>query len=642
MIDAQYKNWGILVDSDKIVWLSFNLQDKSANILTKDALNELEKIINNLHENEKEYQGIIIESTKSAGFIFGADILNFINYSKEQIEELLIQGQGIFKNLAKLDNTVCLIDGLCLGGGLELALACNYRIISTKAKLGLPEVTLGILPGWGGTMRLPKLIGGFHALNIMVTGKPVGSRKCKLIGLADDVVASRQLKNAGRWFIKNKKSLKKAPFYDKIFIFSGIRKLYSKLVLNKIKQKVNQKHYPAPYKIVNNWVNCSNDEKTLHDNERQIFLELISETDTAKNLIRVYKLQQALKKYGSTKTNIKHIHIVGTGLMGSEIAACCALKGFKVTFSDTQLSTLGNLMKAANKIFSFRLKRGYKLDAAFDRLIPDYRADGMKSADLIIEAVSEDLKIKHAVWEKINSQASKSAILATNTSSLPLANISKVLDDPNRLVGIHFFNPVSRMPLVEIIFDNNKESKHFSEALNFVRVLGKLPLPVKSSPGFLVNRILMPYIVEAFIMMENEGIVKEQIDHTMKIYGMPMGPIELADVVGLDVCLSVGRKLQDLLGIEIPLRIQDLVSAGKLGKKSGMGIYRYKNGKKVSSISVTDLEYQDDICNRLIGKMRLEANKCLQENVVAEQDLIDAGMIFGTGFAPFRGGLLNT
>ncbi|NQY42496.1 MAG: enoyl-CoA hydratase/isomerase family protein [Legionellales bacterium] len=640
MIDLKYVNWSVKIDADRIVWLSINVQDRSANILTKQALDELEKITENLSENRQEYDGIIIDSKKSTGFILGADIINFVNYSKDDIEKLLIQGQRIFYRLEKLSNTVCLIDGFCLGGGLELALACDYRVISKESKLGLPEVTLGILPGWGGTVRLPRLVGSFHALNMMITGKPIKSMKCKKIGLVDEVVSCRQLKNAGRWFVKNKPKLRKLPIYEKIFSIKFIRDLYHEIVCKKVKKKVNKKHYPAPYKIIKNWSLSLRKTKILYENERRTFLQLIDGSYTAKNLIRVYQLQQKLKKYAINKTEVKHIHVVGTGIMGSEIAAYCALKGFKVTFSDTQLNTLGRLMKMANKIFCFRLK-GAKLERAFDRLIPDYNAYGLQSADLIIEAVSEDLEIKRAVWKDINNKASNTAILATNTSSLPLSSISNMLDDPKRLIGIHFFNPVSRMPLVEVIFENNRDSSCFAEALNFVRVLGKLPLPVKSSPGFLVNRILMPYIVEAFIILEEGDISKETIDYTMKQYGMPMGPIELADVVGLDICLSVGKKLQDSLGIEIPSKIQKLVSAGNLGKKTGRGLYEYSNGKMINSLAKSNLKYRVDVRDRLISKMEIEANECLRDSIVEDKDMIDAGMIFGTGFAPFRGGLLH-
>jgi 3-hydroxyacyl-CoA dehydrogenase/enoyl-CoA hydratase/3-hydroxybutyryl-CoA epimerase len=641
-LQSNYKNWNITIDDNDVIWLSFDLQNKSANILNSEALGELDTIINNILDTNDQYSGLIIESKKSSGFIFGADILNFIHYSKEQIEHLLILGQSIYYNLEKINNTVCVIDGLCLGGGLELALACDYRVISIDSKLGLPEVSLGILPGWGGTVRLPRLVGSFHALTMMITGKPISSKKCKLIGLADAVVHKRQLQNAALWFINNKVAMSKPPLLDRVFSIGVVRRLYANFVLKKLRQKVNEKHYPSPYAIVKNWTKISSKQQKLYNNERRAFVRLIEDNQVARNLIRVYELQQLLKKHAKTQTTIKHVHVVGAGVMGSEIAIWCALKGFRVTFSDNDIRTLSNLMKKAMAIFKFRLRKGYKLQAAFDRLIPDYDSYGIKKADLIIEAVSENLKIKTSVWKEIDAKASKKAVLATNTSSLPLEKISKVLTEPDRLIGVHFFNPVSKMPLVEVIYDNNESRKEYIEALNFVKALGKLPLPVKSYPGFLVNRILMPYILEAFIMVENENISKEAIDQSMLQFGMPMGPIELADVVGLDVCMSVGEKLQNIINIgTIPSSLERLVKDGKLGKKTGEGFYKYKRGKKIASNTTVSDNQQQKISERLVGKMYEEAEKCLQENIVASADLIDAAMIFGTGYAPFRGGLLK-
>lgn len=634
-----YTHWKLEQDSNGYSWLAFDLQDKTANILTKEALLELEQIIDRLYSMDN-YQGLVIYSLKKAGFIFGADILNFVKYSKEQIEELLELGQGLYAKLEKLPNTIALINGLCLGGGTELVLACKYRILANDAKVGLPEVTLGILPGWGGTVRLPKLVGSYHAVTMMITGKAYSAKKCKSIGLADVVVPSRQLRNAARIYLQSKNKLINAPLYEYLFKFPLIRRLSAKYIRSKLAKKVNKMHYPAPFAIIKNWAKITMSDNDKFSNERKFFIKLISETDTAKNLIRVYSLQQLLKKQAHGKTNIKHVHVVGAGVMGGEIAAWCSSQGFKVTFSDANIKSLAAVIQKAEKLYRRKFKITSEYQGAFDRLIPDYNSYGIKSADIIIEAVSEELPIKHAVWRNIDKSAKAEAIFATNTSSLPLSQISSVLTQPKRLIGVHFFNPVSRMPLVEVIHDNNQDEEYFQESLNFVKAIGKLPLAVKSSPGFLVNRILMPYIVGSFKMLD-EGFSKEEIDISLKNYGMPMGPLELADTVGLDICLSVGKKMQDILNIEISELIPNLVTSGKFGKKTGSGIYSYKNGKIVRNIINVNQNRQKDIADRLIGQMYAAAKECLQNSVVDSEDLLDAGMIFGTGFAPFRGGLIN-
>lgn len=640
MASNNYKHWRLERDADGFDWLGFDLKDKSANVLTQAAVIELDEIITVL-SNDINYQGLAFYSLKTTGFIFGADILNFIDYSVEQIEELLVFVQGINNKIANLGNTVALINGLSLGGGTELALACDYRVVVDDGKLGLPEVTLGILPGWGGTLRLPKLIGSIEATKMMLFGKPVTAKKANAIGLVDAVVAQRQLKNAGRFFLRTRPKLASTPWYEVLFKLYVVRKIYQKILNSNIAKKVNRNHYPAPYKIVANWVKYGGTAEQKLAYERKNFIELIANSDTAKNLIRIYCLQQLLKKQGNNAANdVKRVHVVGAGVMGAEIAVWFAAKGYIVTCYDTNHASLAKLMPMAEKIFKRIFKYGHKYTHAFDRLILDYQGHGIKSADLVIEAVSEDLTIKHKVWQAIEQQASNKALLATNTSSLPLGKIATALSTPSRLFGMHFFNPVSRMPLVEIIRDEQTDNDSINQAITVVKNIGKLPLLVKSSPGFLVNRILMPYIVDAFVLLK-EGYTKEEIDYALTEYGMPMGPLELADAVGLDICVSVGEKMQDVMQVQIPAMVTDLVAQGNLGKKSGSGLYQYKKGKIIKR-KAPNRSNQQLITDRLIGKMLAEAKQCLKEEVVADQDLLDAGMIFGTGFAPFRGGLLHS
>jgi 3-hydroxyacyl-CoA dehydrogenase/enoyl-CoA hydratase/3-hydroxybutyryl-CoA epimerase len=362
--------------------------------------------------------------------------------------------------------------------------------------------------------------------------------------------------------------------------------------------------------------------------------------DRVRNLIRVFFLQTRLKGLGDKKSfSPRHIHVIGAGTMGGDIAAWCALRGFRVTLQDREPKYLSNAFKRANALYAKRLKSTSERNAALDRLIPDINGDGVPQADVIIEAIFEDVDAKHTIYRDVEARMKEGAVLATNTSSIPLETLATALKQPQRLVGIHFFNPVAMMPLVEIVSSELSSEKIIQQAIAFTQHIGKLPLPVKSSPGFLVNRILMPYLVEAFTLYD-EGVAAEAIDKAATDFGMPMGPVQLADTVGLDICLSVAQNLSQAYGISVPAGLDKFVKSKHLGKKSGRGFYRYKNGKPVLDKDV-DIGDQKMIQHRLVYRFLNEAAACLQEEIVADRDLLDAGIIFGTGFAPFRGGPMN-
>ena len=359
-----------------------------------------------------------------------------------------------------------------------------------------------------------------------------------------------------------------------------------------------------------------------------------------RNLIRVFFLQTQLKGLGDKKAfTPKHVHVIGAGTMGGDIAAWCAYRGFTVTLQDREAKYLSKAFKRAHRLFDKRLKTTVDRNAALDRLIPDIRGDGVAKADVIIEAIFENIEAKHEIYQKIEPLMKADAVLATNTSSIPLETLASALKNPDRLVGIHFFNPVAMMPLVEIVQTSSSSPTTVQQAIAFTQHIGKLPLPVKSSPGFLVNRILMPYLVEAMTLYD-EGIAAEAIDKAATDFGMPMGPVELADTVGLDICQSVAKNLADAYGINVPVGLNQYVDAKKLGKKSGEGFYQYKNGKPVKD-NDADLGDQKVIRNRLIFRLLNEAVTCLDEGIVTDKDMLDAGIIFGTGFAPFRGGPMH-
>jgi len=360
-------------------------------------------------------------------------------------------------------------------------------------------------------------------------------------------------------------------------------------------------------------------------------------------LVKVFFLQSQLKGLGDKSLfTPKHIHVIGGGVMGGDIATWCAAQGLMVTVQDMSDEALAKVIQRAN----VSLKRKFKKDRisirdALDRLIPDREGNGIASADVVIEAIFEDLEVKRQVFKEVEKKAKPNAILATNTSSIPLAEIAEALQAPERLIGLHFFNPVFKMPLLEVVYDENvTHDDQIAMGCALGRHINKLPLPVKSSPGFLINRILMPYLLEG-VTLHQQGVPATVIDKAAKDFGMPMGPLELADTVGLDICLHVGKILSSALGTNLPDNLQTYIDDNKLGKKTGEGFYQYKKGKLVKPSASEWKGDTHQLQERLISKMLDESKKCLEEGVVKNADLLDAGVIFGTGFAPFRGGPMN-
>jgi len=351
-------------------------------------------------------------------------------------------------------------------------------------------------------------------------------------------------------------------------------------------------------------------------------------------------LRERLKSFAkSSNFKARHVHVIGAGVMGGDIAAWCALRGLRVTLQDKTYEQIAPAIGRAHQLYKKKLRKPRLIQAAMDNLIPDPEGHGIARAEVIIEAVFENLSVKQSIMKLIEEKARPTAIIATNTSSIPLDEISKVMNDPARLVGIHFFNPVSKMELIEVVSSTKTKQEISDNACAFVNQIGRLPLPVSSSPGFLVNRVLMPYLMEC-VQLLSEGFSAEAIDEAALSFGMMMGPVELADTVGMDVCLAVAENLTTHFGGTVPDKLRTMVQEGKLGRKSGEGFYRYKDGKPVKK-KVTQTNASNEIAQRLILRMVNEAAACLREQVVADSDLLDAGMIFGTGFAPFRGGPMH-
>lgn len=641
-MDKNYQNWRLQIENN-IVWLYFDRADNSTNTISAVVLNELEIILDNLAQ-QKDLKGLIIASAKNNGFIAGADIKE-ISQLKSHADALsfIQKGQKVFAELAALKiPTVALISGFCLGGGLELALACKYRIASdeVKTKLGLPEVLIGLHPGWGGTVRLPRLIGATHAMDMILTGRAISAKSAAKLGLVDAALPARNLQRAAIYYITKKPKQRSANWLQQFLNHTLIRPAIAKMLRRKIYEKFSPEHYPAPFAVINHWEKEGIESTQAFVVEAESLAE-ISLTATAHNLIRVFFLRERLKDLGKhIKSNIEHVHVVGAGAMGGDIAAWCALQGLHVTLQDREPKFVAPAMKRANDLFTKKLKDKRLVQAAMDRLIPDIKGYGVAHADIIIEAIYENLEAKQNLFKQVEQQCKSDAIFATNTSSIPSDEINKTFKNPERLVGIHFFNPVALMPLVEVVRGKATADEIFDKAVAFVHRIDHLPLPVKSSPGFLVNRVLMPYLLSAMTMFET-GIPGPVIDKAAVKFGMPMGPIELADAVGLDVCLAVAKELSQYFGNPIPEKLEKMVAKDELGRKSGKGFYVYKNGKPIKEKILIDYKSPNDLIDRLINPMIETAEKCLQEHVVADADLVDAGMVFGAGFAPFQGGLLH-
>ncbi len=637
-----YTHWHYHTDNDNVIWLTIDTQGKNTNVLSRDVLEELHQVL--VEITGLTPAGLIIRSDKKNGFIAGADISAFATIdSKETALQLVKQGQSVFTSIEQLPfPTLCLIHGFCLGGGLELALACDYRIGADvpETRIGLPEVLLGIHPGFGGTVRLIRLIGAPAALKIMLSGKALDAGKAARLGIITHAVPPRLLTTAAKQTLSAHRAPHSPGLLSRCADVPFIRPLIADFVTRKLRSKVKEKHYPAPYALVKLWKDHGGSvDKMMEAEARSIAALLVS--PTAKNLTRVFFLQEQLKSLPADRSfQPHHVHVVGGGVMGGDIAAWCALQGYRVSIQDYNHDILARVVKRAASLYKRKLKKPHLVRAALDRLTPDRDGLQVGRADVIIEAIFENVDAKKSLYKQLEPQLKPDALLATNTSSIPLETLAVDLNQPDRLIGLHFFNPVAKMMLVEVVQSELTSQESLDKAIQFTKQIKKLPLPVKSSPGFLVNRILMPYLHEA-ALMESEGIPPEQIDRAAVDFGMPVGPIELIDMVGLDICLHVADFMTSAPELQMPPRLRQLVEQGHTGKKSGQGFYRYKDGKAVKTAKGKDTQPLTELTERLILRLLNESVACLRQSIVGSGDLLDAGMVFGTGFAPFRGGVIH-
>lgn len=640
---GDYQNFKLTRDADGIAWLLFDRDGTSANTLSADVLEEFDAVLAALETQRPT--GLVIRSAKNSGFIAGADVNAFRGVSDpHDVETEMIRAHAVVDRLEALRcPTVAVIHGFCLGGGLEVALACQMRIAIDNARFGFPEVMLGLHPGLGGTARLTQLVNPMQAMSLMLTGKTIDARRAKTLGLVDAVTQERHVRGAVKDAVFGRLKRAQPGLLTTILNATPVRGLLASRMRSEAEKAAPSAHYPAPYALIALWEKHGGDKVAMLRAEQPSFAALMV-TPTAQNLIRVFFLREQMKKSAGTGNTIRHVHVIGAGAMGGDIAAWCAHQDMRVTLADMKPEPIASAIKRAADLFKKIVRKPTEVRDALDRLIPDMTGEGVRNADLIIEAVSEKLELKQKVYASLEPKMKPGAILATNTSSIPLQDLRATLQRPERLLGLHFFNPVSRLQLVEVVDHDGTDPALFTQALAFVGAIDRLPLAVKSSPGFLVNRALTPYMLEAMLLLD-EKIDKTVIDSAARQFGMPMGPIELADQVGLDICLDVGDMLRAKFGDKLPptpVWLREKVAKGELGRKTGKGFYSWKDGKaERGAEQPSHGQPSQEMIDRLILPISNVCIAALREGIVDEPDGVDGAMIFGTGYAPFRGGPLN-
>lgn len=638
------QHWQPTLREDGALVLSFDRAQSPVNTFSQDVLIELDSLLERLAVDPPK--ALVIRSGKDKGFIAGADIREFQTFDAQGVVgDAIGRGQRVFQRLAELPcPTVAAIHGFCMGGGTEIALACRYRVASNDAstRIGLPEVKLGIYPGWGGSVRLPRLIGAPAAFDMMLTGRALSASAARAHGLVDKVVDPAMLVDeSARLALTGRQRPFKQRFMGWATNIWPARQLLAPMLTKQVARKARKAHYPAPFALIETWRRAGGGIQGRLAAERTSVVKLAS-TPTARNLIRVFFLQERLKSLGGkdnggTLPEIRRVHVVGAGVMGGDIAAWSAYKGFEVTLQDREQKYIDAALGRSQELFAKKVKDESKRSSVTARLKGDLSGEGVVDADLVIEAIIENAEAKRELFSGIEPRLKPDALLTTNTSSIPLTELRGHIQRPGQFAGLHYFNPVALMPLVEVIHHDGVASPTLQRLAAFCKAIDKLPIPVAGTPGFLVNRVLFPYMLEA-VTAHSEGIPGTAIDKAAVGFGMPMGPIELIDTVGLDVAAGVGGELAPFLGLTVPAALASQAEPGRRGKKDGQGLYKWENGKPVKPELPKDYEGPSDLEDRLILPMINEAVACLHDGVVEDADLLDAGVIFGTGFAPFRGG----
>jgi 3-hydroxyacyl-CoA dehydrogenase/enoyl-CoA hydratase/3-hydroxybutyryl-CoA epimerase len=643
MSKPDFINWQLDYDLDGVCWLTLDRAGETTNSLSRAVMLELREIVTELEARRPK--GLVLQSGKRNSFIVGADVREFDQVSSvAEAEGFIREVHEVFDRIEALPfPTAVIIEGYCLGGGLELSLCFDYRIAANTehTRLGFPEVKLGIYPGFGGSARTTRLIGGFQAMQIMLTGRMLRAPQAKGLGLVDQLTSPHGgLRWAARRAILSSKKSRGPSLFAKLSNAGPVRKFLAGQMRKQTAAKANPEHYPAPFELIEAWERYGNDPRKMLDEEAVRIARLIN-GDTSTGLRRVFWLMENLKSHGKNSGfRARRVHVIGAGVMGGDIAAWCVLQGLEVTLQDREMQYIEPALKRAGKLFKRRLKTADRIAGARSRLIADVEGKGAARADVIIEAIFENLEAKQDLFKSLESRVKPEAILATNTSAIPLKDIAAVLENPRRLIGLHFFNPVAKMPLVEVVYDEMTQAEEIQRGSAFCNQINRFPLPVVSSPGFLVNRVLAKYMLKAFQIHRERGIAKEAIDKAAEQFGMPMGPVELADTVGLDVGLGVMNTLGGDDAAEDAAVLKSYVDQGNLGKKSGEGFYKWKKGRAEKDSSAAEGINLESLSEELMQPYFDECRACLSDGIVENMDAVDAGMIFGTGFAPFRGGPL--
>ncbi len=659
------------VAPDGVGSLTFDLPGEKVNKFSREVFVELSEVMVRLSQDPR-VRALLVRSGKPEIFIAGADLKEFTRIGPEEISAGSARGQALFEQLARLPfPTIAAIDGVCLGGGTEFALACDYRLMSDSpwARIGLPEVRLGIFPAWGGCVRLPRLVGLSAALDLILTGREIDARRAKRIGLVDESVPAAIFDDHVRRFARSKVGgPKRVPRPDRQSAAERVLEatpLGRRIIFKKARESVLAEtggHYPAPFEAIavieESWGKPI--DAALEVESRRIANVFGGEVQ--RNLLDIFFATEQVKKEtgvedpGVRPREVTKLGVLGAGRMGGGIAHLAADRGIPARMKDVEPKALAHGFASAAEIFRDAVRKRRlterEMAARMARLSGTLDYSGFAKCEVTIEAVVEKLEVKQSVlaeWEKV---VPETAIFATNTSTIPIARISSAASRPDRVVGMHFFNPVHRMPLVEVIPGETTSQETTATIFALAKRLKKIPIVVRDLPGFLVNRILAPYLSEA-VRLVREGCRIEDVDRAMTDFGMPVGPLALLDEVGLDVAVKAGEVLQ----AAFPQRIKSggdeaLVAAGRLGRKSGAGFYEYSAGGrgKPSPNAYEVLRAQpkaaspfppDQVESRLLLPMVNEAAFCLEEAVVPGPGKLDLAMILGTGFPPFHGGLLR-
>lgn len=664
----------LTIDRDRVGWLTFDQPASSVNLLSSATMERLDHVVSELESRIANGQlvALVVRSGKDGTFIAGVDVREIAALSSaREAAEASARGQRIFRRLERLGiPTIAVVDGVCVGGGTELILHCDYRVASDRdsTRIGLPEIQLGIVPGFGGTVKLPRLCGIQNALGMILTGRTATARRAARIALVDRIVGHQRLDSEVRRFVSDvlAGSVPRAA----VRLSLGQRLLEGtppgRLLLFRLARQRTAAEaggfYPAPLRavdLVQRTIGVSPD--VAYAEEARTLGEL-AVTEVSRNLVRLFLLGQGARRalpgdQLRSRRPVRRAAVLGAGVMGGAIAELIAANDVPVILKDIDQSALDAGLRHSAELLRKAAARGLfseeQSSLKFALITGSLAYDGFEDVDVAIEAVVERLPVKQQVLRELEEEVDEQAVLATNTSSLSVGQLAEVARKPERVIGLHFFNPVHRMPLVEVIRTERTSPAALARGFGFVLDLGKTPVIVADRPGFLVNRILAPYLNEAGHLVA-EGIPVDRIDEALERFGMPMGPCRLLDEIGLDIALHASRELTAAFGSRMAPSpaIERLLDEGRLGRKNGRGLYLYEGGRaRGPDPSVTGLVRdaaepsatmdEGAIVRRCLYPMVNEATRTLEERIVDGADRLDLAMVMGTGFPPFRGGLLR-